>query len=255
MSSMYLSRVSGAVIECIRLQVITTRRQPMLFLVGVVQPVALLLIVLPSSEGDSLRAGNLLISVLLTAFWGAVIWTAGGIIRREQATGTLAAVLLNRFDARLVILSRCFGATLLSLATLIGSCLLFVIVSPHPVRLPGIGWVLLGLLAVMASGTAVSLLLGCVFLYTRHAHAITNALMYPIFVVGGLLIPPAVLPGWLAPLRWLISLSWIRELVVNQSWVAGLAAAAVTAAYLLVGLWLFHRTLDKARREGTIDLV
>jgi ABC-2 type transport system permease protein len=241
--------------ESARLQFQLTRRYPMLILLNVVQPVALLLIVMRSARPDPARTGDLLLSVLLTSFWASTIWAAGGILRRDQVIGTLARTLVNSRVGALVVVGRCLGAIVTSLVTLAVMGVLAVLVLGTPVVLPAAPLLIAGFACLAVSGTALGLLIACVFLRTRHGVEITSALMYPVFIFGGLLIPTDIVPEGLRWLSWLVSLSWARRFMVDADPWAAAAFVLLTIGYAAVGLALFRRSLVHARVKGTLDLV
>ncbi|MGH8791776.1 MAG: ABC transporter permease [Stackebrandtia sp.] len=244
-------------VESARLQLRSTWRHPLVLISTVVQPLTLLLIVTQraGAAASPSRTGDLLVSVVLTSFWGGTIWTAGGILRRDRGEGTLAATLLNAHDGRLVVLGRCFGATLTTLASLAATGIALMLLIRRPIELPGVGWVVFGFVGVLVSGTVLGLLLSCILLTTRHGNAITNALTYPVFIFGGLLIPQTILPDRLQWISGVVSLSWARQFVVDADWSAGGMLVLVTAGYAVAGLYLFRRILIRAKQKGSLELV
>ncbi|MFC7817167.1 ABC transporter permease [Streptomyces sp. NPDC057367] len=243
-------------VESARTQFLLARRYPMMIVLNIVQPLAFLLIVMQRLPGDdSARLGELVIAVLLTCYWGSVIWSAGGILRRDRLFGTLSRSLLNARDGVLVIVGRCLGTMVASLITLVLTAAVMVLASDRPIELPGAGWLVAGFIGVAVSGTSLGLLLACALLHTRHGVVITGALMYPVFVFGGLLVPDEAVPDALEWVSVLVSLSWARDFMVSGDWLAGVGLVATTVAYFAGGVWAYRRTLHVARREGTLDLV
>jgi ABC-2 type transport system permease protein len=246
--------------ESARMQVLLVRGHPMVPLSTIVQPAVFLVIFLgrPGPARPAERAVTV-IAVLLTCMWGATLWAAGGTLRREVADGTLARNLTGVSDPRLVIGGKCLGSTLLVLGLL--SCTAGVTAALTGIRLSPGGALLLipGLVLVAASGTALGFLLCSVFVLTRHAVHVTAALMYPIFILGGLLIPIRLIPWPLAWLSHLISLYWINQFLDSAAAGtfnprAAALALVLTAGYFWAGSLLFTRVIDRARRKGTIDL-
>jgi ABC-2 type transport system permease protein len=109
-------------------------------------------------------------------------------------------------------------------------------------------------------GTA--LVMASVFVLSRSARNFQNSLNYPFFLLGGVLVPVALLPGWLQPLCRLVFLSWSADLLrdaLEPAPVRGVAArllviALLGAAAAALGRWLLHRMLDRLRRHGTLSL-
>ncbi|NUP15826.1 MAG: ABC transporter permease [Streptomyces sp.] len=241
--------------ECGRMQYRLAGRHPMMIVGNVVQPVALLLLVVQRAEQSHRAAGDLVVAVLLTSFWSGIVWTAGGILRRDQTTATLGATLLNARDGRLVLVGRCLGVTVVSVCVLIVTGAVIPPVRGIAVELPPLPWLVAGIVGLIVSGTCLSVLLACVFLAVRHGTHVTSALIYPVLVLGGLLIPPSMVPDWLEWPAWFVSLSWIRTFMIEQDLRAGAMAVVVTCAYAVAGSYGFNRVLVLAQRRGTLELV
>lgn len=255
-----LAAVTWVAWTALRMQQREMRGNPLVVIGAVVQPAVFLLVVIGARRvTDPDTATRLVSAVALTTLWSATVWLSGGILRRERAQGTLAASMTAVHPPQLVLAGKAFGATVYSTAAILASTTATVALLGTPVRLGGLGWLAVGLLMVVLSGTALGMLMSCLFLLTRHGPAWSGALMYPVFILGGLLIPPALLPDWLSWLSSAVSLRWINEYLVGAATgaprPASLAvAAALTLAYLLVAVWSLRRAGDRARREGTLDL-
>ena len=61
------------------------------------------------------------------------------------------------------------------------------------------------------SGTAVAF--AALFVLTRNAYTFTNSASFPFYVLGGVFVPIAVLPGWIQPLSSAIFMSWSADLL------------------------------------------
>jgi ABC-2 type transport system permease protein len=250
-----VARSGQILLASARMQMLVVRNHPMIVLSTVVQPTALLLLV-SARQGTS--AGTVL-SVVLTSLWGATLWAAGGTLRREVADGTLVRNLTTVSDPRLVVIGKCFGSTLLTVGLLSGTATAMMVVTGASLSPRGAVWLLMGGVLVVASGTAMGTVLSSLFVLTRHATHVTAALMFPVFILGGLLVPTTMIPGPLRRLSWLISLYWANQLF-GAATVGELAVgpllflALVTVGYFWLGGLLFSRVVDRARRKGTIDL-
>ncbi|GAA2234234.1 MULTISPECIES: ABC transporter permease [Kitasatospora] len=245
-----------------RMQILVIRSHPAVPITAVVQPVVFYVVMAGQHGGADSPAqrASRLIAILLTSLWGATLWAVGGILRREIAEGTLARNLTSLTDPRLVVIGKCLGSSLLVLTTLVGTSLVLALVTGARVPLDAVPWMLLGAVLVALSGTALGFALCSLFVLTRHAVHVTAALTYPVFILGGLLIPTSLIPGQLSWLSRLISLYWADQFLGR---VAGGGAVPLTALSMLVllitlyyvtGHVLFRRVVDRARRKGTIDL-
>lgn len=254
-----LNRTGYVLYESARMQSQVIRHHPILPIATVVQPAVFLLILIARGVGDRSHVGGTLTAVLLTSLWGCTLWTSGGILRREIAEGTFARSVTSVTDARLVILGKCLGSTMLAVAILTFTCGVFAAVLRVPIHPGEVPALLLGLSVAAVSGMALGYLLSNVFVWTQHATHVTAALSYPVYVLAGLIIPTSMLPAFLRPASAAISLHWA------QRFLAGVLAgrfspldlgltAALTVGYLAAGSYLFRRVMDRARRIGTLDL-
>ncbi|MER7983701.1 ABC transporter permease [Streptomyces sp. NPDC095817] len=226
----------------------------------ILQPVALTITLAGGHDAENGHQAAVLVGAILTSLWSALIWGAGGMLRRDQYQGTLGAVIAaGPYSAGLVLLGRALGA---AARNVIVVCLTAVGLAAYLGIVPPIrGWplLILGLVLTVMTGSVLGLLLSCLFLVTRHSQHLSGALLYPVHLLGGLVIPLGMLPGWL---RWpgaLFSLHWIQGVLVSAlrgdvPAEGGLIAAAVlTALYGAAALRMFSRIQERSRRGEGLD--
>jgi ABC-2 type transport system permease protein len=120
------------------------------------------------------------------------------------------------------------------------------------------------LFAAAVVGTVLSFgALGFVFAVTfvrfRAAWALGNLFEYPVWLIGGFLVPLALLPTWVPPISWVLAPTWgmnaIREAASGGTPANDLAVClALGAAYVVAGIVLTNRVLDSARRRAALSL-
>lgn len=235
------------------------RGSPLVLIGGAIQPVVFLLITARAAAPGPNRVTWLVSAVVLTSLWSSTVWLAGGVLRRERTFGTLARCVTSVHSARLVLFGKCLGATAFCMAAILASVTVTVLALGEPVRLANPALLALALLLIAVSGTALGMLVACLFLLTRHGLVWSSALVYPVFIMGGLLIPRSTLPAVLHWIPDLISLQWIHQFVVGAA--AGrvlgeplAAACGLTVSYYLIAVASLDRAIDVARRKGTLDL-
>lgn len=260
-----MSGAAFANLECVafaaRLQARLTLASPLAATGWVVTPAMLisLLVLARDQTPDGNEALRIISGVVLAAFWASCVWGSVGVLRRDRQNGTFAPTVVSTQNPRLVLLGRVLGACLI---TLVGVCTTVAAAATalglrpqldNPIAL------LLGLLVVVLTGTAASLLVGVVLLISRHGDHISNALGVPVTLLGGTVIPVSVLPEPVQPVTALISLSWVQRWVTSTAtpgldWVALAAATGLTALYGVGAYLLLGRALAAARRQGSLDL-
>lgn len=205
--------------------------------------------------------------VLLTAslgatvmtIWSSVAFGAGGAIVIQRRLGTLellvaAPVPFGAVLAPIAIATSAIGVYALA-ATLLWGRLLFGIPLhfEHPVlfalSLP---------VAIVAIGM-LGLLLASTLIFYRAALFLGASFDYPVFLVSGLLVPLSLLPGWVAPISWLLAPTWgmraIRESTIGGSPLSALAMClALSACYAAIAVVSLHVFERLARERATLAL-
>ena len=231
---------------------------PLVLINGGFLPVVLIVIAVKTQPVTPDRATQIVVGVMLTALWATTIWTSGGVLRRERTYGTLARCVCGVESPTLVLFGKSLGATLYGVGMTLVSTVGTVLLLRVPVAVADPLWMAVGLAVVVVSATALGALLSCLFLLTRNGVIWSGALMYPVFVLGGLLLPTGVLPLWLRWVPQLLSLHWINEFLSGASGgsvsVTPLSVAALlTVAYGVIAAFTYRWSVDKARLRGTLD--
>lgn len=255
-----LATSAWVVWDCALMQSREMARNPLALVIGVVQPAVLILIVLGQQPDiDAGASMRLLTAVVLTALWNGTVWVAAGILQRELELGTLAANVTSVHPGFLVLLGKSLGATTRTVTAIVLTSAATVLLIGAPLQFRAPVLMAVGLLTVVLSSTALGMVLASVFLLTRYGPALSNALMFPIYILGGMLIPVSLLPEFLRPLSTVISLRWAQQFLVGAA--AGQAETTayvmmlvLTAGYFALGILTFNRVVDRARRGGTLEL-
>lgn len=230
-------------------------------ILGVVQPAVFLLITLRApAHMTTSYASHVSIGVLLIAFWSFTVWTGAGILERERAEGTLAACMIGVRDMRLVLVGKSLGVNLVSALMIVVTVCAELMALGQPVRFDHPGWLIVGLMALLLSGLALGVGLSSLFVLTRFGPQISSALMYPIFLLGGLLTPLSALPVGVRWVSWGISLRWAMTFLTSTTdgapdFFALTMVMVLTMVYAVAGAFAFNRISTFVREKGTIDLV
>lgn len=97
---------------------------------------------------------------------------------------------------------------------------------------------------------------------SREVLVFQNSLTYPFYILGGVLVPLSLLPGWIQPFGRLVFLSWSSDLIRDAidrpavpGWPWRLAVIALLGLVTLAaGQAVIRRVADRARRTGSVSL-
>jgi len=82
----------------------------------------------------------------------------------------------------------------------------------------------------------------------------------PLAEATGMIVPLAVLPGWLGPISWVLVPTWgmaaIRDAAIGAEppWLAIVMCLVLSVAYYLIARRMLVYVIDKARRDATLNL-
>ena len=191
--------------------------------------------------------------------WSATSTSAGSAMQRERWHGTLELLVAAPTHFALVLLPVTIAMTTIGLysmaATLFWGRVAFGVDVPldAPIAFA------VALVATVASVGSLGFLLAVAFVRYRTAWALGNMLEYPVWLVGGFLVPLTLLPGWVRPISWALAPTWgvdaIREAALGGGpWPEIAAALALGAAYVAIGALVLETALRAARRDGSLAL-
>ncbi|KUJ69267.1 hypothetical protein ACZ90_13065 [Streptomyces albus subsp. albus] len=208
---------------------------------------------------DSYEAPELAGTVALTAFlmsmWSQAMFVAAEVVDNDRWDGTLEPSLLtpDAYVRSLVI--RVCTITALSVPVLVEVIAIgrAGFGFPLPVHRPLTALAAAMLLVVGTAGAA--LLVSAVMILVPGGRSLQNALTYPFYILGGLILPVASLP---APVEWLSRIFFLsygaqllREAMAGTgpTGPGGFALlAALSLVQLAVGVSLLRRALSRTRR-------
>ncbi len=220
-----------------------------------------LAIVRQSGRAD-LEADALLAPVLMTLWWVA-LQHAGHLITGDRWQALLEPVIATPTSLATILLGRIaalMGLGLLSFGeVLIVGKLVFGVGVPfeHPVEMA------LTLLATAFATAGTAIAFAAVFVMTRNAYTFTNSLSFPLYLLGGVFVPVAFLPGWIQPVSSGVFMSWSADLLratvkrdgIGDFWSRLAMIVALGAASFLLGRLILFHVLARMRAKGELATV
>jgi ABC-2 type transport system permease protein len=115
------------------------------------------------------------------------------------------------------------------------------------------------IIATVLSFGALGFAFAVTFVRFRAAWALGNMFEYPVWLIGGFLVPLVLLPEWVRPISWVLAPTWgmnaIREAAVGGSPLNDLAMClGLGALYVLAGILITNRVLHAARQRAALSL-
>jgi ABC-2 type transport system permease protein len=192
--------------------------------------------------------------------WTATSVSAGSSLQRQRWHGTLELLVAAPTHFSLTLLSMTVATSTIGVycltATLLWGRFVFGIHLPLEQPLA---------LAVAIPATIVSIgllgfLLAVSFARYRTAWALGAMLEYPVWLIGGFLVPLSLFPGWVRPISWALAPTWgmnaIRDAATGggSAWPDIAMCVVLGAAYTAAGVLLTNRVLLAARKRATLSL-
>jgi ABC-2 type transport system permease protein len=191
--------------------------------------------------------------------WSATSTTAGAAMQRERWHGTLEALVAAPPHFSLILLPITLAMSTIGIyclvATLLFGRFLFGIelTIEHPLAFG------LSIVGTVLSFGSLGFLFAVLFVRFRAAWALGNLFEYPVWLIGGFLVPLVLLPDWVRPISWALAPTWgmnaIRESSLGGSPLPDLALClALGAVYVTLGVLALERVLAAARKRAALSL-
>jgi ABC-2 type transport system permease protein len=212
--------------------------------------------------GRTSLLGYAVLGPAMIGLWAVSLDLGGAIINLERMQQTFELQIIAPASFNRVLLGRVMTITAVGMLTIVESILVarlafgvdLHVAQPVPMALT------LAATAVAMAGTSTAM--AAVFVASRDAVFYGNALGYPFYILGGVVVPVTLLPLWVRPLSWLTYLYWSSGLLraslnpapIRQLGWRLLAVLGVGLISYAVGLYVTGRVVNVLRRQGTVGL-
>lgn len=204
----------GGLLAGFRLQLWFYRSQPDMWIPLITAPLyTVIFSMILRHSGRNDIAGYAVVAPFFMALWWFALFHGGSIIQRDRSEGTLEPQAATPVGLPMVLLGRIAAIMLVGLVSFVEVWLFGALVLDLDVTIyhPG---VLAGTMIVTIFAMAsTALLFSGLFVLSRSAATYTNSASYPFYVLGGIIVPVALLPGWVQPLSRMVFLSWAANLL------------------------------------------
>lgn len=207
--------------------------------------------------------GYLLIGTIGLVLWSSNLWSSGYAIEFERSQGTLTALFLTPASRAAVVLGYALGSAVIVVLPNVAIVALLAAVSGArlEVRDPLVAG--LALVGLVVAAFCLGYALAGFFVLTRRANLLANGLQSPIYLLSGMLVPVALLPG---PLRLLArafpisaGMSALRAAALAGAGLSDVAGdlarlTGLSLLLLVLGTLLLKKVEHDAKSGATLDL-
>lgn len=192
--------------------------------------------------------------------WSVTTVGAADAIQRQRFAGVLELLVAAPAPFWAVLLPITIATSAIGVYSLASTLLWGRFLFGIPLHLEHPLLFVLAIPPAIVSIGLLGFLLSSVIVRFRAGWAVGNMLEYPVWLVTGLLIPVAVLPGWVEPLSWALAPTWGMHALRDAAAGGGSPLAAIGMCVLLSGVYavagslLLGRFLGSARRHATLSL-
>jgi ABC-2 type transport system permease protein len=231
-------------------------------LISIIQPLVFASIAFFMAETGQ-QSGSLLYVALgagLMGIWSSTLFGSGGAIQWQRWQGTLELLVASPASFLVLLVPLTLATATLGLYSIVATLLWGWLFFGVPLDIAQPLEFAVALVATVGSLGLLGLVLASSFVLYRQASAFSNLLEYPVWLVTGLLVPLALLPGWVEWISWVIAPTWGIEAIraaafgTESPWPAIGMCVLLGAIYLALGAVLLRNFERMARERATLSL-
>jgi ABC-2 type transport system permease protein len=230
-------------------------------LTSIIQPIIFASVAYFMFEAGA-RPGTLLYVALgagMMGIWSSTLFGSGGAIQWQRWQGTLEYCIAVPPPFLLVIVPLTLATATIGLYSLTATLLWGWLFFDVPLEVAHPAAFVVALPVTVVGLGLLGLVLASTFILYRNANALSNLLEYPVWLVTGLLVSLSLLPGWVAPLSWLLAPTWginaLREsAIAGNAWPEIGMCLLLAGVYLVIGYFLLQHFERLARERATLSL-
>jgi ABC-2 type transport system permease protein len=191
--------------------------------------------------------------------WSSTLFGSGGAIQWQRWQGTLEVIVASPAPFVLVLLPLTLATATIGIYSVVATLAWGRLVFGIPFTIVHPLYFVLAVPATILSLGLLGLVLATTFILYRYANALSNMLEWPVLLISGMLVPLALLPGWVSPIAWLLAPTWgirsIRAAALGGDPLPSLALMLfLGAVYFVLGTILLRNFERLARKNATLSL-
>lgn len=203
--------------------------------------------------------GYAAIAPVFIALWWMALFNSGWTITIERWNGTIELLVAAPSSFAAVIFGRITATTLAGVVSF-GETWLIARAFGTTVTIDHAWEFLATIVVTLAAMAGTAVAMASLFVLARNAVTFSNSASFPFYVLGGILVPVSVLPGWIRPVSAIVFLSWSADLLraaLRPSPIHHFAfrlgmVAFLGACGLAVGAYAMQVILTRVRGSGEL---
>jgi ABC-2 type transport system permease protein len=206
--------------------------------------------------------GHAVVAPMLMTVWTAALMFSGEMISEDRENRRIESLVATTASFPLLILGRLTACMLLAVPSFAVSVLVAGGLFDYWVTIehPALFVVVLLLTIIGTAGTATAL--SALFVLAPSARIVQNTLTFPMFLLGGVIIPVSFLPQGVELLSRVLYLSWASDLLrattrpetVESAVARSVMVLLLGCATLALGMVSISRFLRRARERGALTV-
>jgi ABC-2 type transport system permease protein len=206
---------------------------------------------------------KLLVAAIASAvmgIWSSTTASGAGALQRQKRFGVLELLVASPVPFWSVVLPITVAISAIGIYSLATGLVYVRVLFGIPIAIHDWGWFVLAVPVTIAAIGMLGFLFTSALVRFRAAFLIGNLFEWPVWTICGLLIPVAVLPGWVQPLSWLFAPTWGMAALRAATLGGGSPGAdlgmclALSVAYGVLGAACLRLFLYSARVNATLTL-
>lgn len=244
-----------------RFQLLLMRNDPHAAMALATTPLfAVVFLAIVRHAGRDDLVGFAALAPVLISLWQMSTNVSGEIIAQDRGFGTLEPIVATPASYASVLLGRVTAVSTVGLLSFVEVWLVTRLVFGVTITVEHRAVFVATVMAAVFAMSGTALVMASVFALGRSTRIFQQTMTYPFYVLGGVLVPIALLPEWLQPLSRIVFLSWTADLLRDtlqpgkvDDVAARLAAVAALGGVTLgIGGFLLDRVMRRVRRTGTL---
>jgi len=230
----------------------------------IVQPliIALLAIYL-LRDTEGFQAIYVIVGSAVAGLWTGTLSFSTFNIQSERWAGTLENIIGSPTHLATIIIGKTLANTTMSLSSMLFSYPMAAFLFGYRLTIAHPFLFAVSLLLTVMALMSLGMVIAPIMSLNVGTALWSNALEFPMYILGGFLFPIALLPAWTTPLSYALSPYWAARALhatssggvpLNDVFISWGLLVGFSVLYWFISAWLFRVVLRRAREEVTLGI-